>query len=763
VSTEARRMSVVIDSRGINKVAAELAGLNKIGDRLSSGLGKVTGKLKDFGSWFMRNKVLITATAAAISAAVIMPYAKLETALVRTRIALGGTAEDMKLLKDLADDLGSNTIYSATQVAEGMQQLAKAGYDVNAILAATPGVLNAAVIEELDLATASEIVVSSLAMFKLGADQATRAADVLAKGANLALTDMPGLAEGLKMVGYTASEMGYSLEETVALLAMLSQFKIEGSMAGTALRSGAATFSEFGLNKYTATQKRILKSLDISPETLTKKIASGEIDLVRFLGRLSEAGAEIGEMNILFGQRTGQTMLAIADGAAVAFDQYATALENAVGFTKAGAELLGETTEGSFKRLKNSWLSMTNTLMDTIAPDLKRFLDDVVKPFINRITDEWERGGDTWKEKMTSVFQNVLMPALEHGLELIGQKIREWGPELATIMGEVVDAAVPAVVSGLGRGLWTVIKTAAEGWVTGLPQVLAKGADQLIGPYIWPIYNWFEKGVSGWGQGFADQGWPGWGTSSVDNSGLTDEQKRGITLATAGPKSPYLPGLPGPSPVGPLRIEEEAPAAAAEEKPSTFWGRVGTWFSEGINWLRDLVGISKETEENTEDLSGGDTAEQDPLSMLLGEGLGAIESTLMSAVTEPITSELAEWLEPASSRLGTLTSNVLHKFDFLLAGVTGILDILIDWTGGSDYSEGRTSAQGTFATATASGGSASYSSKAHIEHLHITGYKDGEAAGKAAAAEIAKGEEISTRAMARSLRSGMTTSEAQEY
>lgn len=750
MSTEARRMSVVVDSRGINRVAAELTGLNKIGDRLSSGLGKVTGKLKDFGSWFMHHKVMITAAAAAISAAVIMPYAKLETALVRTRIALGGTAEDMKLLKDLADDLGSNTIYSATQVAEGMQQLAKAGYDVNAILAATPGVLNAAVIEELDLATASEIVVSSLAMFKLGADQATRAADVLAKGANLALTDMPGLAEGLKMVGYTASEMGYSLEETVALLAMLSQFKIEGSMAGTALRSGAATFSEFGLNKYTATQKRILKSLDISPETLTKKIASGEIDLVRFLGRLSEAGAEIGEMNVLFGQRTGQTMLAIADGAAVAFDEYATALENATGFTKAGAELLGETTEGSFKRLKNSWLSMTNTLMDTIAPDLKHFLDDVVKPFINRITDEWERGGDTWKEKMTSVFQNVLMPALEHGLEMIGQKIREWGPELATIMADVVDAAVPAVVSGVARGMWTLFKTAAEGWLFGLPKILAKGADQLIGPWL----RLLESDLN-----FPDYGY--------DPFALPDDvQQRSaaaVTVVNAGVPSSFLPNLPTTSPVGPLRIEEEATAPAAEEKPSTFWGRVGTWFSQGLDWLRDLVGISKETEENTEDLGGDDTTEQDPLSMLLGEGLGAIESTLMSAVTEPITSELAEWLEPASSRLGSLTSNVLHKFDFLLAGVTGILDLLVDWTGGEDYTEGRTSAQGTFATATASGGSASYSSKAHIEHLHISGYKDGEAAGKAAAAEIAKGEEISTRAMARSLRSGMTTREAQEY
>jgi TP901 family phage tail tape measure protein len=756
VSTEARRMSVIVDSRGINAVAADLNKLDKIGDRVSSGLGKITSKLRDFGSWFMHHKLLITAAAAAIGAAVVLPYAKLETALVRTRIALGGTAEDMQLLEDLAIHLGQDTIYSATEAAEGMLQLAKAGYDVNAIVAATPGVLNAAIVEELDLATASEIVVSALAMFKLGADQATRAADVLAKGANIALTDMPGLAEGLKMVGYTASEMGYSLEEAVALMSMLSQFKIEGSMAGTALRSGAAAFSEFGLGQYTAVQKTILKTLGIGTDALTKKIASGELDLVRFLGRLSEAGAEIGHMNILFGQRAGQTMLAIAQGAATVFDEYVESLENAVGFTERAGGLLEDTVSGSMKRIKNSVLTMTNALMRTVAPDFIRFLDTKMKPFIDRITREWERGGDTWGEKMTSVFKNVLAPAMETGLEMLGQMIRDWTPELVGIMAEVVDAAVPAVLSGLAKGLWTVVKTAAEGWLFGLPKALAKGADQLIGPYVRLFPHGYD--MSG-GEGYDP------GRTFRDAQPATNAWAEAlVNRVNAGATSPYLPGLPEKPPVGPLRLPEENAPTVTEEPKLTFWGRLGALWTQGVDYIRRLLGVSEDTEENTSDLAGDTASEEDPLTSFLSQGLGALESTLLSAVTEPITSELEEWLEPMSSRLGTLTSNVLHKFDFLLVGVTSILDILVGLTGGEDYKEGRTAAQGQFAYAPAGAGGTSYNGGGvQIQNLNVQGYRDGETAGKAAASEIAKSEEISTRAMARGLRAGMTSREAQEY
>lgn len=150
---------------------------------------------------------------------------------------VGGTAADFKMLESLARDLGRTTSKTAIEAAEGMELLARAGFKPVEIMGAIPAVLRAAEAEGLDLATATDIVASSLRGFGLDASEAARVSDTLAFTSARTNTSMVALREGLKFVAPKAREMGLSLEDTTATLGILANVGLKGSVGATALKN----------------------------------------------------------------------------------------------------------------------------------------------------------------------------------------------------------------------------------------------------------------------------------------------------------------------------------------------------------------------------------------------------------------------------------------------------------------------------------------------------------------------------------------------
>src|SRR5690606_9186339 len=111
------------------------------------------------------------------------------------------TAENMNLLREAALEAGKRTAFSATEAADAITELAKAGVSTADIL---EGGLNAA----LDLAAAASIeageaaeyISSALTQFGLKGKDASHVADLLAAGA--------GKAQG------EVSDMGYALAQS---------------------------------------------------------------------------------------------------------------------------------------------------------------------------------------------------------------------------------------------------------------------------------------------------------------------------------------------------------------------------------------------------------------------------------------------------------------------------------------------------------------------------------------------------------------------
>jgi len=150
--------------------------------------------------------------------------------------SLVGTGS-FKELSDQSRLLGESTIFTRIQIVEAQKELAKLGTAGGDIKKIVPPIAALAGALDEDLVGAASGVKEALNIYTLNADQAGRVTDLYAQAVKSSALTIPQLREGLKNIGPILAQQNYSIEDTVALLALLSNSAIKGSTAGTKLRS----------------------------------------------------------------------------------------------------------------------------------------------------------------------------------------------------------------------------------------------------------------------------------------------------------------------------------------------------------------------------------------------------------------------------------------------------------------------------------------------------------------------------------------------
>ena len=140
-------------------------------------------------------------------------------------------------LRDAAIEAGAQTAFSASEAAQGIEELAKAGLSAEDVLSGgLSGALDLAAAGTLGVGRAAEITAVTLKQFELAGSDASRVADLLAAGAGKSVGEVHDLSEALKMSGTVAHQYGVSIEETVGTLAMFAENALIGSDAGTSFK-----------------------------------------------------------------------------------------------------------------------------------------------------------------------------------------------------------------------------------------------------------------------------------------------------------------------------------------------------------------------------------------------------------------------------------------------------------------------------------------------------------------------------------------------
>lgn len=201
---------------------------------------------------------------AAFGVAAVKMAADFDQQMSTVQANTGATSAQMDQLRAAAIEAGASTVYSASDSADAINDLGKAGMSVTDILnGGLSGALNLAASDGMAVGDAAEYMANALSMFHLKGSQASQVADTLAAGAGKAVGNVSDFGEALNNCGAQANSFGMNVQETTGVLALFAQNGTIGAEAGTQLNSmlmklaapsteAANTMKELGISAYDA-------------------------------------------------------------------------------------------------------------------------------------------------------------------------------------------------------------------------------------------------------------------------------------------------------------------------------------------------------------------------------------------------------------------------------------------------------------------------------------------------------------------------------
>ena len=177
----------------------------------------------------------------------ISKSAQYEKALSGLKAVTGATTEDIAKMSQQAKDLGSSTAFTASQVVSLQTELAKLGFKTDDIQNSTASILDLAAALEVDLGEAAEFAGSLVRSFGLTTLDTQRIVDVMALSTSSSALNFESLRESLKLVAPVAKAVNVPVEKTTALLAVLADRGLKGSIAGTGLAKTFIMLSKQGM------------------------------------------------------------------------------------------------------------------------------------------------------------------------------------------------------------------------------------------------------------------------------------------------------------------------------------------------------------------------------------------------------------------------------------------------------------------------------------------------------------------------------------
>ena len=328
-----------------DKFVGQFGAITNVAKEVGAGMGQMAGAVGSFG------------VAALPATAILGAGTNIAIDFEKQMSAVGAvsqaSAEDMARLTKTAKQFGASTAFSATQAGQGLELLALGGFSTQESIDALGPTLSAAAADGIELAQAADVVSSTLKALDLPATEAQRAADVLAKVSGTTSTSILGLGEAMKYAAPEAHTMGISLETTAAVLGLVADAGLKGSIGGTAFTSALVK-----LAKPSKQGSEYLQKLGIS----FTKTADGGLDVIDVFKQvdaktrgISDVMERAAVVNEIFGERGSKAFTAmqtaIRSGKA---DTLVEDLKNAKGYAEQMAKTRMDNFAGSVEQLKGA-------------------------------------------------------------------------------------------------------------------------------------------------------------------------------------------------------------------------------------------------------------------------------------------------------------------------------------------------------------------------------------------------------------------------
>ena len=365
--TEAARLRQQWNNLSPDEQAAALERLGRATNDATQRQGEHTAETERSVDAYGRMKGAVLALGAALGitfavnkvkdffSGAVKDAAEFEAQMSTVGAVSGASAADMEKLRAAAEKMGAETKYNATEAAQGLENLARAGLKADDAITVLPSVLSLATANGIDLADSASYITQAVAGMGLSMDQAGRVADVLSAAASNANTDIKGMGEALAYAAPTAASLGLTVEQTAAYIGKFADAGIEGSRAGTSLNNMMAQFSNPA-----STFRKELAALGIRTNDFNQAIR-----------QLAAAGPK-GEAAInALGMEAGPAFKALLGQGIGALDDLTTKLENAGGTAEEQAKRMSDNVPGAFAALTSAWQAFRLKIAAPLLEPLK--------------------------------------------------------------------------------------------------------------------------------------------------------------------------------------------------------------------------------------------------------------------------------------------------------------------------------------------------------------------------------------------------------
>jgi TP901 family phage tail tape measure protein len=224
----------------VAEVSGYIAGYEKAA-KVTRDLGSEAEKLaakKDAINQLGAGLLAIGAVAAVGVGLAVKAFAEFDSAISAVKAATQETTANMTLLREAALDAGASSVFTATEAANAIEELGKAGLTTQQILeGGLDGALALASAGAIGVAEAAQIASIAVKQFGLDGSDVPHVADLLAAGAGKAVGSVDDLGAALGQAGLVANGAGQSIEDTTGVLAAFADAGLLGSDAGTSLKT----------------------------------------------------------------------------------------------------------------------------------------------------------------------------------------------------------------------------------------------------------------------------------------------------------------------------------------------------------------------------------------------------------------------------------------------------------------------------------------------------------------------------------------------
>jgi TP901 family phage tail tape measure protein len=360
----------------------------------------------------------------------------------RVKAATQATTPELGKLRAAAIQAGSSTQYSATESADAITELAKAGVSTADILGgALKGTLALAAAGDMDVADSAIVAAKAMNSFGLQGKDMAHIADVIAAAAGKSATDVHQMSLAFAQSSLLAHQTGLSLEQTAGALALFAQNGLVGSDAGTSLKTmlmrltpqsdqARGMMDELGFSAYDAAGNFVGLS-----ETAQR--------MQKAFGSLSPEARNTA-MSVIFGSDAIRAATIITQAGAAGIREW-TKAANDQGYASKYAATQSDNLAGDLKRLKSA--------LETALIQSGSAANEVLRTMAKRLTDvvRWYSNLSPEAQKTTTALAGVLgvVGLIGAGLLLLLPRIMTTRRELIAL--GVTGARTTALLGTLTR------------------------------------------------------------------------------------------------------------------------------------------------------------------------------------------------------------------------------------------------------------------------------------------------------------------------